>query len=1520
MRPDGHDRMHIAAAVAVLMLALTAAVVLADQTDESDGYPFTSYIEHDGIGYHIVSEDSIRRTGNVEVQSVNMDGTIGPSVDPGVTSVEIPASFVLLGVTYTVTGIGESAFEGCTDLISVEVDAGSLTTVGDRAFYGCTSLEYVHLGNSVVEIGESAFEGCASLETLYGTMDVEKIMPRAFDSCVALTDVSRFHSLWFIGEGAFRGCGSLRTLEVSDVLSNIVADAFSGCGSIVFEVHKEDMNSLDLWIGHGAFAGMDSAEFVSADVNRTLNICKKDGSPIGDLTGYSGYAYYVWSVPMAEHTVTVVWDDGTTETSTHTAGDVVELPALPDKPGYVLSWTSGDVSISGGSFVMPDRDVTVRVNVTEIVKGDQDAPAPGVGYTIDYIAERAVAEPGYQVSESGENWRGGAPVKPGGQIHVRLAETDALNASPATVNVIEDRPVTPEPELVVSGDSVSVTDPRMEIWINGFGWSKTISGLTIGQEYHLTIRLAATATSFYGTFQFETITAGTPPDTGKGEQDAPSADEGYVIDYVDESVAALEGYEVSDRERGPWSQSVDVEPGRYFYVRLAETDDLLASPHTRVDVPNRGPGPGLGGHHQTVEGTTSAMEYRAVGQTAWTTCPDGDLTLAPGVYEFRYKAVPGESFASRARDFEILPVGQPGDVVTVDGLEFEVQMDGTVAIVGYTGSPTYIPAMVTINGVPHRVSEIGGGAFAGCASLVTADVPDGVVRVGGFVFEGCTSLVSASLPDSVTSMGSAVFRDCTALESVTLPDHLTDIGDEVFSGCSSLRSVTLPGSLTGIGWSAFAGCSSLESLDVPDGVVSIGGWTFEGCSSLREVALPDGLAGIGDHAFIDCGSLESLDIPDSVTEIGVDLFNGCASLRHVSIPDHVTVEGTDSMFNGCASLESFTMPSGFGEVGRSMFSECRSLESVVLNPEITYIGDYAFYGCSSLTSIDLPEGLESIGSGAFQDCTSLESVSIPDGVASVGRYAFYGCASLESAALPDGLTSIGGYAFYGCSSLKTLDIPGSVGEIGERAFEDCASLTSAHLPDGLVSVGHYAFAGCSSLASARLPGFTAYIGEGLFLNCTSLTDVVLPDGIAGIPESMFAGCSSLESVDIPDSVTSIEWGAFYGCSSLVSVAIPGGVTSVGGYAFRECLSLEDVVLPDRLTMIDGSTFAFCTSLVSVSLPDGLVSLGDDAFFGCSSLRSVTIPAGVASIGDYAFGGCWSLSAVMFESSEGGVSFGTDCFSTNSTLSVYAVGWDPTAGIRESLQGIGTTVLDTRESGAVQSSDIGYTGLSLDLSEAVSILFPGGDVPEGGVSYAVTGTDAQSAPSDGWTGSPTATHAGQYRLWYEFEADGRSFSGHVDVTVDRARLEGILSIAMDGPAVPGTTVTAGFSQSNWSEVSYQWYRGTQPILGADGASYTLTDRDAGRSVYVVAVPAGTSDYGGYVYSYVGQQGSQSAEGVPEDGEWPPASVDAPVIGGYPDSGAEPSEGPSGGDATVWIAVGVVAAVCVVGAIVFLRRRS
>jgi hypothetical protein len=75
-------------------------------------------------------------------------------------SITLPASIN----GYTVTGIGDSAFLGCTDLQELEIGSGS---IGAAAFYGCTDLALVYIASGVTGIGENAFALCTGLTTIY---------------------------------------------------------------------------------------------------------------------------------------------------------------------------------------------------------------------------------------------------------------------------------------------------------------------------------------------------------------------------------------------------------------------------------------------------------------------------------------------------------------------------------------------------------------------------------------------------------------------------------------------------------------------------------------------------------------------------------------------------------------------------------------------------------------------------------------------------------------------------------------------------------------------------------------------------------------------------------------------------------------------------------------------------------------------------------------------------------------------------------------------------------------------------------------------------------------------------------------------------------------------------------------------------------------------------------------------------------------------------------------------------------
>jgi hypothetical protein len=390
----------------------------------------------------------------------------------------------------------------------------------------------------------------------------------------------------------------------------------------------------------------------------------------------------------------------------------------------------------------------------------------------------------------------------------------------------------------------------------------------------------------------------------------------------------------------------------------------------------------------------------------------------------------------------------------------------------------------------------------------------------------CKSLKSvADLPASVTQIGEGAFHGCASLASITIPASVTQIGESAFYNCISLASITLPESVTQIGRSAFGGCKSLASITIPASVTQIGAWALNGCTSLASITIPESVTQIGDHAFYNCASLASITILASVTEIGESAFNDCTSLASITLPASVTQISADA-FQGCTSLSSITIPSAtlvdpsaFGEHTQVTFMALELIGAsedawILEDPEWVKGVEGGRDGLGRAFSADM-EGrvgglnlrgkwkgealpasvarLTALRKLTMRECKLLKSVAdLPASVTQIGERAFLGCTSLASITLPASVTQIGGYAFLGCTSLASITLPESVTQIGERAFFGCTSLASITLPASVTQIGGHAFYGCTSLASITLPESVAQIGGSAFANCKSLASITIP--------------------------------------------------------------------------------------------------------------------------------------------------------------------------------------------------------------------------------------------------------------------------------------------------------------------------------------------------------------------------------------------------------------------------------------------
>ena len=157
-----------------LMTVIASAFLLsANQSGAAVGDIFTD----NNFTYTVLTEEGT--TGTV---SVSKRSTAIPS-----GAVAIPDSVTNGSVTYSVTDIGQHAFQNCSSLTSVTIP-DSVTVIRFSAFRECSSLANITIPDSVTFIGSLAFLECSSLTSVVIGKSVNCIAGYSF-GCISLTTV-----------------------------------------------------------------------------------------------------------------------------------------------------------------------------------------------------------------------------------------------------------------------------------------------------------------------------------------------------------------------------------------------------------------------------------------------------------------------------------------------------------------------------------------------------------------------------------------------------------------------------------------------------------------------------------------------------------------------------------------------------------------------------------------------------------------------------------------------------------------------------------------------------------------------------------------------------------------------------------------------------------------------------------------------------------------------------------------------------------------------------------------------------------------------------------------------------------------------------------------------------------------------------------------------------------------------------------------------------------------------------------
>ena len=277
MRPKRLISLLVAVCMMITMLPLSAVTAFAADTstvhEANDGDGIYKYAYKENEDGTATITDFLGPVDSAETPDpyiitvpTELDGRkvtgLGESSFSGIYSPDHPKNYTLLSfcnqiqsvtIPESVTSIGKSAFEHCSNLDSLIINGVATSMIGAYAFASCTSLTSLSLVGSFQTIGDSAFVNCGMtsltidatitsiekyafssrfLTSLSLTGNVQKIGDYAFANCTSLTSLSLTGNVQKIGDHAFDSCSSLYTVTLPKSLTSIGSYAFDSCTSL----------------------------------------------------------------------------------------------------------------------------------------------------------------------------------------------------------------------------------------------------------------------------------------------------------------------------------------------------------------------------------------------------------------------------------------------------------------------------------------------------------------------------------------------------------------------------------------------------------------------------------------------------------------------------------------------------------------------------------------------------------------------------------------------------------------------------------------------------------------------------------------------------------------------------------------------------------------------------------------------------------------------------------------------------------------------------------------------------------------------------------------------------------------------------------------------------------------------------------------------------------------------------------------------------------------------------------------
>lgn len=317
------------------------AAIRSLNTDNKDdqGLTYILYMDHTAT---VANYDNSTPDGVIDIPDTvtkdNIDYTVTAIGDSAFESFPTPTNVSSVFIPATVRSIGDSAFSYCNALTTVTFAEGSqLKSIGLAAFYGTEQLyprfKEIKIPDSVDTIGSGAFFYCQDLERITLPSALQTLSSVTFYGCAALSEVTFPASLKTIESSAFSGCRNLSEIRLPTSLTTIEISVFDGCSSLETVFYDGSLEQWNDITANNGFLGDSHPSLVTGDYTAQFIPVKGDpGHPVPDpppktvtITKYTGTESTVILLPkISSWPVTKIGEDAFQDNTTITS---VTIPA-----------------------------------------------------------------------------------------------------------------------------------------------------------------------------------------------------------------------------------------------------------------------------------------------------------------------------------------------------------------------------------------------------------------------------------------------------------------------------------------------------------------------------------------------------------------------------------------------------------------------------------------------------------------------------------------------------------------------------------------------------------------------------------------------------------------------------------------------------------------------------------------------------------------------------------------------------------------------------------------------------------------------------------------------------------------------------------------------------------------------------------------------------------------------------------------------------------------------------------------